>query len=127
MRDYNIYGIYLQRFLGEAVGDQRFFRVRNKVLGNVISAANGHDRHFALMYDVTGVPEDGFYEKLVNDWEYLVDTYDMLSEASYVKQKGRPVLAIWGMGFTHSEVTTKQLCVYSIIFIKTPMKNIVHT
>lgn len=107
MKDYNIYGIYLQRFLGEAVGDQRFFQVRNHVLENVIHAAKVYDRHFALMYDVTGVPEDGFYDKLVNDWEYLVDTYDMLNAQGYVKQNGKPVVAIWGMGFTHNDVTAE--------------------
>ncbi|MBN1997235.1 Ig-like domain-containing protein [candidate division KSB1 bacterium] len=107
MQDYNIYGIYLQRFLGEAVGDSRFFRVRNHVLENVINASKVYDRHFALMYDITGVPEEGLYEKLVNDWEYLVDTYDMLNEENYVKQNGLPVVAIWGMGFPHNEVTAE--------------------
>ncbi|RPH92196.1 MAG: hypothetical protein EHM72_17725, partial [Calditrichaeota bacterium] len=105
MRDHQIYGIYLQRFLGEAVNDQRFFKIRNHLLQNVINAAQVYDRHFALMYDVTGVPEEGFYDKLINDWEYLVDTYKITDKPEYVKQNDMPVLAIWGMGFTHNEVT----------------------
>jgi hypothetical protein len=107
MRDYNIYGVYLQRFLGEAVNDPRFFEIRNNVLQNVINAARTHERHFAMMYDITGVPDDGLHEKLVNDWQYLIDNYDMTNQAGYVRQDGQPVVAVWGMGFPHNEVTAQ--------------------
>lgn len=107
LKEYNIYGVYLQRFLGEAVNDSRFFLIRNHVLQNAINASQTYDRHFALMYDITGVPEDGFYDKLVKDWQYLVDTYDLANKPGYVKQNGMPVVAIWGMGFTHNEVTAE--------------------
>jgi arabinoxylan arabinofuranohydrolase len=99
MRDYNIYGVYLQRFLGE-IGDQRFFQVRNNVLQNVINASSTYGRHFSIMYDLSGVPDDGnLYNKLITDWEYLVNTYNVTNRAGYVKQNGLPVLAIWGIGF----------------------------
>lgn len=100
MQDYNIYGVYLQRFLGEAVNDPRFFQVRNNVLQNVINASQTYNRHFAIMYDISGVPDDGnLYNKLVNDWQYLIDNYNMTNRTGYVKQEGRPVIAIWGIGF----------------------------
>lgn len=99
MRDYNIYGVHLQRFLGE-VGDNRFFKARNNVLQNVMTAAAEYDRHFSVMYDISGVKDDGtLYNKLINDWKYLVDTYDVLNAPGYVKEDGRPVIAIWGIGF----------------------------
>jgi hypothetical protein len=107
MKDYGIYGVYLQRFLGEAVNDPRFFEIRNHVLENVIQASRTHGRHFALMYDITGVPDDGLYDSLVNDWETLVDVYDLENEDGYVQQNGSPVLAIWGIGFSHTAVTPK--------------------
>jgi arabinoxylan arabinofuranohydrolase len=100
MQDYNIYGVYLQRFLGEAANDPRFFQVRNNVLQNVINASATYNRHFSIMYDISGVPDDGtLYNKLVSDWEYLVNTYDVTNKPGYVKQEGLPVLAIWGIGF----------------------------
>ena len=99
MRDYNIYGVHLQRFLSETA-DPRFFSVRNNVLQNVMTAANEYGRHFSVMYDLSGVPDDGnLYNKLIGDWEYLVDTYDVLNAPGYVKEDGRPVVAIWGIGF----------------------------
>ena len=100
LENYNIHGVYLQRFLSEAVNDPRFFKVRNHVLENVMEASSEHNRHFAIMYDLSGVPDDGqLKEKLINDWEYLVDTYDILNQEEYVKQDGKPVIGIWGIGF----------------------------
>jgi hypothetical protein len=99
MRDYNIYGVHLQRFLSETA-DPRFFDFRNNVLQNVMTAADEYGRHFSVMYDLSGVPDDGnLYNKLITDWEYLIDTYDILNAPGYVKEGGRPVVAIWGIGF----------------------------
>ncbi len=102
MKEYNIYGAYLQRFLGSVTNDNRFFEFRNHVLENVIDAAEEYNRHFAVMYDISGVEDDGnLYNKLINDWEYLVDTYDVLNKEGYVHQDDRPVIAIWGIGFSN--------------------------
>lgn len=99
MQDYGIHGVYLQRFLGP-LENSGIFGFRNKVLENVIEAAGEYDRHFAVMYDISGVPDDGDLDnKLISDWEYLVDTYDVLNKDGYVYQDGRPVIAIWGIGF----------------------------
>lgn len=106
MRDYNVHGVHLQRFLGE-LGDNRFFNARNNVLQNVMSSAVEYDRHFSVMYDISGVPDDGnLYNKLISDWEYLVDTYDILNSEGYVKEDSRPVVAIWGIGFKNRGLTT---------------------
>ena len=105
MRDYNIYGVHLQRFLGE-IGDNRFFRTRNQVLQNVMASAVEYDRHFSVMYDISGVSDVSLYSKLITDWEYLVDTYDILNAPGYVKEDGRPVIAIWGIGFKDRGLTT---------------------
>ena len=99
MQDYNIHGVHLQRFLGE-VQDPRFFNARNNVLQNVMTAADEYNRHFSVMYDLSGLQDDGtLYNKLISDWEFLVDTYDMLNAEGYVKEDSRPVVAIWGIGF----------------------------
>jgi len=100
MREYGIYGAYLQRFLGPVASRGDLFESRNQVLKNVINSANIYDGHFAVMYDISGVADDGqLYNKLISDWEYLVDTYDVLKQKGYVHQEGKPVIAIWGIGF----------------------------
>ena len=107
MRDYNVQGIYLQRFL-TAVQTQSsgMFSAKNKVLENVITSAVEYDRKYAVMYDVSGVTDAIMYAKIVADWEYLVDTYDILNKPEYVKQNGKPVVAIWGIGFKDRGLTS---------------------
>lgn len=106
MRDYNVHGVHLQRFLGE-IQDPRFFRARNNVLRNVMTSAAEYGRHFSVMYDLSGVPDNGtLYNKLITDWEYLVDSYDILNAEGYVKEDGRPVVALWGIGFKNRGLTT---------------------
>lgn len=105
MRDYNVHGVHLQRFLGE-IQDPRFYRARNNVLQNVMASAAEYDRHFSVMYDLSGVGDSGLYNKLITDWEYLVDTYDILNAEGYVKEDGRPVVALWGIGFKNRGLTT---------------------
>ena len=107
MRDYNVHGIYLQRFL-TAVETQGspLFKAKNKVLENVITSAAEYDRKYAVMYDVSGVTDATMYAKIVKDWEYLVNTYDILNKPEYVKQNGKPVVAIWGIGFKDRGLTS---------------------
>ena len=107
MRDYNVYGIYLQRFLSAVeVQTSGSFKAKNKVLDNVIKSAAEYNRKYAVMYDVSGVSDATMYTKIVADWEYLVNTYDILNKPEYVKQNGKPVVAIWGIGFKNRGLTT---------------------
>jgi hypothetical protein len=110
MSNYNVYGIYLQRFLSAVdVQSSGSFEAKNKVLENVMISATEYNRKFAVMYDVSiggNVTDATMYAKIVADWEYLVDTYDILNKPEYVKQNGKPVVAIWGIGFKDRGLTT---------------------
>ena len=107
MRDYNVYGIYLQRFLSAVeLQTSGMFRAKNNVLNNVMTSAVEYNRKYVVMYDVSGVTDATMYAKIVADWEYLVNTYDILNKPEYVKQNGKPVVAIWGIGFKNRGLTT---------------------
>lgn len=107
MSNYNVHGIYLQRFLSAVeLQTSGIFRAKNKVLENVITSAAEYNRKYAVMYDVSGVTDATMYAKIVADWEYLVNTYDILNKPEYVKQDGKPVVAIWGIGFKNRGLTT---------------------
>ena len=107
MSNYNVYGIYLQRFLSAVeLQTSGMFRAKNKVLNNVMTSAAEYNRKYAVMYDVSGVTDATMYAKIVADWEYLVNTYDILNKPEYVKQNGKPVVAIWGIGFKNRGLTT---------------------
>jgi hypothetical protein len=107
MSNYNVHGIYLQRFLSAVeLQTSGMFRAKNKVLNNVMTSAAEYNRKYAVMYDVSGVTDATMYAKIVADWEYLVNTYDILNKPEYVKQNGKPVVAIWGIGFKNRGLTT---------------------
>jgi len=99
MKEHGIDGAFLQRFLGE-LGDARFFNIRNTVLQNVQSAANTHGRVFALEYDTSGVIPSQMFQKITDDWKFLVDTYDITNDPRYLYHDGKPIVTIWGLGFS---------------------------
>jgi hypothetical protein len=99
MKDYNLDGVFLQRFSSE-LGDPAFFALRNQVAANVRLEAETYGRVFAIMYDISGQPAASLISRLTNDWNYLVTTMKMTNSPRYLRHNGKPVLAIWGFGFT---------------------------
>lgn len=100
MKEYGIDGVFLQRFVSEVkrpAGKQHF----NKVLANALKAAKKYDRAVCIMYDLSGYrPEDNDF--VMNDWEELQHTFslsDVSKNPTYLHHNGKPLLAIWGVGF----------------------------
>lgn len=103
MKESGIDGVLLQRFIGE-VQDPRFFGFRNEVTRHVIKGARTEGRVFALEYDMSAQQA----EMVVKDWKYLVDELGITNSNSYLRHKGKPVLCLWGLGFTHREGDAKK-------------------
>src|SRR5436190_392019 len=53
-----------------------------------------------MMYDISGQNSNTLVLTLTNDWTYLTGTMGITNSASYLRHKGKPVVAIWGLGFT---------------------------
>ncbi|HEY0715245.1 MAG TPA: glycoside hydrolase family 71/99-like protein [Polyangia bacterium] len=109
MREHDLDGVFLQRFLGE-VQDPRFFTFRNQVTRNVRAGAEAHGRVFAIEYDLSlpQAMQPMIVEALKRDWMYLVDTLKVTESARYLREGGKPVLAIWGFGFMDRPTTPAQ-------------------
>ncbi|MEO6036268.1 MAG: glycoside hydrolase family 71/99-like protein [Verrucomicrobiota bacterium] len=99
MREARIDGVFLQRFSSE-LGDPTFAAWRNQVTSNVWAGAESYGRVFAIMYDISGQPGSSLVSRLTNDWSYLVNTMKVTSSPRYQRHRGKPVVAIWGFGFT---------------------------
>ena len=99
MRQAGLDGVSLQRFLSE-VQDPRFFAARNQVTRNVQAGAGAEGRVFAIEYDVSGVDDAHLVEWLEADWRYLVDTLEVTASPRYLRDGGKPVLYLWGLGFS---------------------------
>jgi len=95
MRRYGIDGVFVQRFLGGLDGGQRSIEA-SRVLGAARQAANRTGRVFAVEYDMSGVPPERALAAMQNDWRFLVDVMKITDDPRYLKQNGKPVLAIFG-------------------------------
>lgn len=107
MQDNHLDGVMLQRFSSELT-DPAFFVARNKVTQNVMKGAEATGRTFDIMYDISGQPTSTLVAALENDWKYLVDTLKVTASPRYLHHKGKPVLAIWGFGFSDRSATPAQ-------------------
>jgi len=107
MRDNHLDGVFLQRF-SSGVSDASTFARMNKVADNVRAGADAYRRVFALMYDISGHPTNTLVSALTNDWLYLVNTLQITNSSRYLRHNGKPVVAIWGFGFSGRQDTPQQ-------------------
>jgi len=101
MKEYGIDGVFLERFVTETkreAGKRHF----NKVLSNALKAARKYDRAIGLMYDLSGCQPDDM-ATLEEDWRELLRLFDLANvekNPTYIRHNGKPLLSIWGVGFT---------------------------
>ncbi|HWZ87422.1 MAG TPA: hypothetical protein VNW92_01195, partial [Polyangiaceae bacterium] len=102
MADTGIDTVALQRF-----GDFRDTNgARNTVAAHVRDAAQAHGRKFYIMYDISGW--DTFDTDLKSDWtDHIVGELHLTDSPAYAKQDGKPVVCIWGLGYTGHPGTTQ--------------------
>ena len=107
MQEYGLPGVFLQRFTAGLTRDPiRDFR--DTVARNVRSAAEANGRVFALMYDISGHRPETLVDDVKRDWTYLVDTLRVTESERYLRHNGRPLVAIWGFGFTDRPAAPSQ-------------------
>jgi hypothetical protein len=99
MKENHLDGVFLQRF-SSSLGSGSTFAFRNQVASNVRLGADAYGRVFAIMYDISGQNAATLVSTLTNDWTYLTGTMHITNSPRYLRHKGKPVVAIWGFGFT---------------------------
>jgi hypothetical protein len=107
MQENHLDGVFFQRFLSDLPGGN-LSALRNQVATNVQVGAETYGRVFALMYDISGYSTNTLISKLTNDWLYLVNTQRVTNSPAYLRHKGKPVVAIWGFGFSGRDDTPAQ-------------------
>lgn len=98
--EYGIDGFFLQRFLNEISSDPVFKLFRDTVAKNILASSETHGRVFAIEYDISGARAATWLDDLKTDWQYLVDSLKLTASSRYLQHRGRPLLAVWGLGFT---------------------------
>ncbi len=100
MQTYGLDGVFMQRFVAEIrnpSGKQHF----NRVLSSAMTAANKYERAICVMYDLSGM-NPGEEQLLLNDIKELSAIHALKEHQktpSYLYHNGRPLVAVWGVGF----------------------------
>jgi glycerophosphoryl diester phosphodiesterase len=119
MKEYGIDGVFVQRFVVETAGSASL-RHCNTVLSHCREGANEHGRCYALMYDLSGLRAGGI-DQAIADWKLLVDRMKLGRDdrdRAYLRHNGKPVVAVWGIGFNDGRAYTLAECDRFVEFLK---------
>lgn len=120
MRDHGIDGVFVQRFSGETFHPLGL-RQATTVLGHCREGANRHGRTYAVMYDLSGMGE-GQMERVKEDWRLLVERMQITKDPAYQRHNGKPVVAVWGFGFSDGRKYTLKEGLSLVEFLKNDPK-----
>jgi hypothetical protein len=119
MKEYGIDGVFVQRFGVETI-QPLDLRHCNAVLSHCREGANRHGRCYAVMYDLSGLPRGGV-RQVIEDWKLLVGQMKIgkdARDAAYLRHGGKPVVAVWGVGFKDGRKYTLAECERLVTFLK---------
>ncbi len=119
MQEYGIDGAFVQRFAVETFHPKNLNHC-NTVLAHAREGANRHGRAYAVMYDLSGL-QAGQMPRVMDDWRRLVDRMRLGRDAqdhAYLHHNGKPVVAVWGVGFNDGRQYTLAECAELLRFLK---------
>jgi len=116
MRDYGIDGAFVQRFVS-GIHDPRLLRHNNTVLAHCREGANRNGRAYAVMYDLSGLRPDRVGE-VMDDWRMLRSRMRIGEDPAYLRHRGKPVVVLWGVGFSDGRAYTVEDCRRLVKFLK---------
>jgi hypothetical protein len=116
MQDYGIDGVFVQRF-ANGLHNLPSCEHDNTVLAHCREGANLYGRTYAVMYDLTGLPA-GHIDDVINDWRALRKQMAITDDSAYLYHRGKPIVAVWGVGFSDGRQYTLEECRRLISFLK---------
>lgn len=108
MREYGIDGAFVQRFANQLSDPERRRNV-DKILSHARIAAGESGRTFALMYDLSGLKK-GQVKRVKEDWSRLQKEMQLTDDERYLHHRDKPLVSIWGVGFSDDRQYTPQEC-----------------
>ncbi len=98
MKEHDIDGVFLQRF-GVSIRDPKHRQGRDEVMKQVRASAQATGRTWCVMYDLTGLKAGELESVVMQDWKRLLKEWRVTEDATYQRHAGKPVVAVWGIGF----------------------------
>jgi hypothetical protein len=118
MQEHGIDGVFLQRFASSVRKPNATHHHRNVVTAHVQAGANQYGRTWAMMYDLSGLRVGEIEKVVIEDWKRLVDVLKITEDPSYLHHNGKPVVAVWGVGFGDNRKYTLDECERLVKFLK---------
>jgi len=101
MRDYDIDGVWLQRFLMSSLGQEgeKTFSERNKIMDEVVKASKKYGRGWAINFDLVDIPAEKLVDEIKKEWIRMVDLGYTTLENRYIHHNGLPVVHLWNVTY----------------------------
>jgi hypothetical protein len=118
MKDYGIDGAAVQRFIngiGSAINDSPASH-----LVKIKNAAEANNRIFYICYDISSTGLDATWDDIIMfDWVYNIEqSFELTKSPAYAKVGNRPVVELWGTGFTGNHPGDKAETIALIEFLQ---------
>lgn len=116
MNQYGIDGAAIQRFVGGLTGRTITATQEATQLKKIQNAAEANNRLMYVMYDISGGSQitdssdttsiSSYVKDMKFDWVYNIEqSLEMLNSNAYATVDGKPVVCVWGFGFSNAENT----------------------
>jgi len=86
-------GVLLQRFVS-SLSSPTQLGIKNTILAQTDAAAEAHGRTYAIMWDMSNA--DSWEDHIKNDFQVYISKYT--SQPRYLRENGKPVVCIFGIG-----------------------------
>lgn len=116
MEEYGLDGVFVQRF-ANGLQSNRLRQHKDVVLANCREGAHRHGRTYAVMYDLSGLRE-GQVSRVKEDWRMLREKMKLGQDHAYLKHRGKPLVAVWGVGFADGRRYSLTECAKLVEFLK---------
>lgn len=119
MEQYGIDGAFVQRFCVSTV-EPASLNHCNTILAHCREGANRQGRAYAVMYDLSGL-QSGRVQQAIDDWKLLVDRMRIgrdPGDRAYLHHGGKPVVAVWGIGFNDGRKYSLEECLRLVRFLR---------
>ena len=119
MQEYGIDGAFVQRFGSEVTAGELQYEQFTRVLHHSMRAANQHGRAYSLTYDLSGM-RAGQVSRLKDDFNRLLEEEIILGpdDDAFLYHRGRPLISVWGIGFSDDRLYTLEECAEFIHFLR---------
>jgi len=118
MKDYGVDGVAVQRFIGSIGG--AIINSPNSASLKIKQAAEATGRIFYICYDISSSGMEATWADAIKfDWVYNVEQNNQLTlSPAYAKVGNKPVVQVWGPGFTDNHPGTAAETIALINFLK---------